>query len=174
METKTYKADTAHSTIGFNVKHMMFSKVAGQFDDYTATVEMAGENFEDAKLEFDAEAGSVNTQNEDRDKHLRSAEFFNAENNTRVQFASTEITKKDGNKYEVKGDLTMNGITKPVVLDAEYSGIMKDPWGNDRIALIMDGKVNRHDWEINWNQTLETGGVMVSKNVNFEINAQFI
>lgn len=174
METKVYKIDGTHSTIGFNVKHMMFSKVRGQFDEYVATIEMAGDDLTNAKMNLNAKAHSINTHNADRDKHLRSADFFNTETNTDIVFESTEISHKSGNDYEVKGNLSMNGITKEVVLAVEYSGIMKDPWGNDRIALVMDGKMNRNDWNMEYNSTLETGGVLLGKDVKFEIDAQFI
>lgn len=174
METKKFSIDKAHSNIGFNVKHMMFSKVRGNFELYEATLEMSGDDFENAKLHFEAEASSINTNNKDRDKHLRGADFFNAESNAKIAFTSTKIEKKDDQNYLVKGDLTMNGTTHPVELKTEYSGIMLDPWGNDRIALTMDTMVNRKDWNINWNQALETGGVMVSKKVELDIDAQFV
>lgn len=174
MEKKIYKIDNSHSNIGFNVKHMMFSKVNGNFNDYEATVEMAGEDFENAVLQFEADASSINTNNEERDKHLRSADFFNAENNAKLHFKSTEIQKKGEKSYVVKGELTMNGQAHLIELNVEYSGIMQDPWGNDRIALVMNAEIDRKDWGINWNQALETGGVMVSKKVNFDINAQFV
>jgi len=174
METKTWNVDSAHSNFGFNVKHMMFSKVNGEFENYKASIEMEDGNFETAKLFFNAESQSITTHNEDRDKHLKSQDFFHAEKNPSVHFESTGIKKKGDGKYTVKGDLTLNGITKPVELDAEYSGVMKDPWGNDRIAVVLKGKINRHDWDMKWNQTLESGGVLVSKEVNFDIESQFI
>lgn len=174
METKVFNIDKSHSTIGFNVKYMMFSKVRGQFDNYEASVEMPNADFTDAKLNLVADAHSINTHNEDRDKHLRSGDFFNAEENNDIKFVSTKITQKGGEKYEVTGDLTINGITKPVTLDAEYSGVMKDPWGNDRISLVINGKVDRYDWGMKYNSALETGGVLVGKEVVFEVETQFI
>lgn len=174
METKNWTPDASHSTIGFTVKHMMFSKVAGRFDDYQATIEMADGNFETAQLKFEAKSDSINTNNPERDGHLKSQDFFNAEINPTVNFESTNITKKSENDYTVEGNLTMNGITNPITLDAEYSGVMKDPWGNDRIALVMTGKVDRHNWDMKWNSALEAGGVLVSKDVNFDIETQFI
>lgn len=172
--TKTYSVDKTHSNIGFNVKHMMFSKVKGNFENYEASVDFDGENFENAKLAFKAEAASINTNNEDRDNHLRSADFFNAEQNSTIEFESTSVKSKGGNDYTIEGNLTMNGVTRPVVLDAEFSGIMVDPWGNDRIALALGGKVNRFDWDMKWSQALETGGLLVSKEVVFDIETQFV
>ena len=174
METKTFKIDKTHSTIGFNVKYMMFSKVRGQFDNYEATVEIPDENFENAKLHLVAEAHSINTHNEERDKHLRGGDFFNAEENNEIKFESNAITNKSNGKYEVSGNLSINGITKPVVLKAEYSGVMKDPWGNDRISLVIEGNIDRYDWDMKYNSALETGGVLVGKEVNFEVETQFI
>src|SRR5699024_3773358 len=136
MEGKVFNIDKTHSTIGFNVKYMMFSKVRGQFDKYEASVEMPDDNFENARLKLVADAHSINTHNEERDKHLRSGDFFNAEENNEIVFNSAKIVKKSEGNYEVTGDLTINGVTKPVVLKAEYSGVMKDPWGNDRISLV--------------------------------------
>lgn len=174
MSIKKWNADTAHTTIGFSVKHMMFSKVHGKFDNYQATIDMKEGNLENATLQFEAKTESINTNNGDRDTHLKSQDFFNAEENPTINFESTGITKKGDNNFVVEGNLTMNGISKPVTLDAEYSGVMKDPWGNDRIALAMKGKINRHDWEMKWNQALEAGGLLVSKEVVFDIDTQFI
>src|SRR5699024_6683713 len=124
-----------------------------------------------AKLKLNAVANSVTTNNEERDKHLRSTDFFNTDTNNKVVFESTEIEKKGENDYVVEGDLTFNGVTKLVVLEAEYSGVMKDPWGNDRIALVMKGKANRYDWDMTFNSTLESGGVLVGKEVTFDIDS---
>lgn len=171
---KTFKIDKSHSNIGFHVKHMMFSKVSGNFKNYEASIEMEGDDFANAKLNFEAETQSISTNNEERDTHLRSADFFNAESNAKVAFKSTEVKKEADKKYTIHGDLTMNGVTNPIELKTQYSGIMQDPWGNDRIALVMETKINRKDWNINWNQALEAGGVMVSKTVVFDIDAQFV
>lgn len=173
METKIFKIDPTHSNIGFNVKHMMFSKVRGNFDTYEASVEMTGNDFETAKLRLEADAHSVNTNNKERDNHLRSADFFNSDSNKKIVFESTDVKKK-GSDYVVTGNLTVNGVTKPVDFTVEYSGVMKDPWGNDRIALVIDGKMNREEWGITYNAALETGGVLVGKDVKFEIDAQFV
>lgn len=173
MESKIWKIDTTHSHIGFKIKHMMFTNVKGNFGQYSASLEMAGEDFEKAKLQFEAEASSVNTNNADRDNHLRSADFFDAEQFPTLKFESTGISKKGGNEYAINGNLTMHGVTQPVTLNAEYSVLPKDPWGVTKIALAIDGKVNRKDWGLNWNSALESGGVLVSENVNLDIETQF-
>lgn len=173
-ERKVFNADMAHTNIGFAVKHMMFSKVRGKFDDYKATVEIAGEDFENAKLRLEADVKSVNTNNDDRDNHLRSADFFNADETAGLVFESTKITNKGDNEYVVEGDLTMNGITKNVALETMFSGRMKDPWGAERIALVMKGKVNREDWNMVYNAALETGGVLVGKNVDLDVEGEFL
>jgi polyisoprenoid-binding protein YceI len=173
MESKIWKIDTTHSNIGFKIKHMMFTNVKGNFNSYSASVEMPESNFEKAKLTFEADASSINTNNADRDNHLKSADFFDAEQFPTVKFESTNISKKSDNGYAVTGNLTMHGVTQPVTLNAEYSGLMKDPWGNTKLALSLEGKVNRKDWGLNWNSALESGGVLVSENVNFDIETQF-
>jgi polyisoprenoid-binding protein YceI len=173
MESKIWKIDTTHSNIGFKIKHMMFTNVKGNFNSYSASVEMPESNFEKAKLTFEADASSINTNNADRDNHLKSADFFDAEQFPTVKFESTNISKKSDNGYAVTGNLTMHGVTQPVTLNAEYSGLMKDPWGNTKLALSLEGKVNRKEWGLNWNSALESGGVLVSENVNFDIETQF-
>lgn len=151
----------------------MFTNVKGDFKSYSASVEMPEDNFEEAKLQFEAEASSINTNNNDRDNHLKSADFFDAEQFPTVKFESTNIAKKSDNQYTVNGNLTMHGVTQPVTLNAEYNGLMKDPWGNTKFALSIEGKLNRKDWELNWNSALESGGVLVSENVTLEIESQF-
>lgn len=168
-----WKVDPAHSEVGFKVKHMMFTTVSGRFDKYDATVTMDGDNLETAQAEFSADIASINTANDERDKHLRSADFFNADTNPKLTFRSTSI-RKVGDDYEMTGDLTMNGITKPVTVKVEYSGKMTDPWGNPKIGLNIDGKIKRSDWGLNWNSMLETGGVLVSDEVRLNIEVQLV
>ncbi len=169
---KTWKADKAHSKFGFRVKHMMFSKVDGHFTAYKATVEMENDDFENAQLNFEAQSNSITTHNEDRDKHLKSQDFFNAEKNPTIAFKSTKIEKKDDNTYVVEGDLSANGVTKAIQLDTQFSGSMKDPWGAEIIGLSLTGKINRKDWGMEWNQALESGGVLVGKNVELEVQTE--
>lgn len=174
METKIWKLDTTHTNIGFSIKHMMFTNVKGKFDKYDGSLSMKDSDFENALIEFSAEIASINTNNEGRDAHLRSADFFDVEQFPALTFKSTSISKKGAHDYEVVGELTMHGVTKTVNLNAEFSGLMKDPFGNIKIGLNITGKVNRKDWGLNWNAGMETGGVLVSENVIFDIETQLV
>ncbi|MBB1139614.1 YceI family protein [Myroides sp. WP-1] len=174
METKKWTIDTTHSLIGFKIKHMMFTNVRGTFTDYNATLNVVNDNFENSTISFEAQAASIDTNNTDRDNHLRSADFFDVEQFPTVSFSSTNIEKKGETHYSVTGILTMHGVSKEVKLNAEYSGIIIDPWGNAKIALALTGKVNRKDWDLNWNTALEAGGLLVSEEVNFDIETQFV
>ncbi|WP_413511306.1 YceI family protein [Myroides odoratus] len=173
MKTKNWKIDTTHSSIGFKIKHMMFTNVRGTFTDYTATLDLVNNNLEESTLQFEAKTASISTNNTDRDNHLRSADFFDAEQFPTVHFTSSRIEKKGETHYIVEGTLTMHGESKAIKLNAEYSGIIQDPWGNAKVALALTGKVNRKDWNLNWNTALETGGLLVSEEVNFDIETQF-
>ncbi len=172
MATTTWSIDPTHSEIGFKVKHMMFTNVSGRFDHYEATVTTEDESFENAQLTFSAEVSSINTNNTDRDNHLKSADFFDAENNPSLTFKSTGFTKIDEDHYELDGNLTIKGIEKAVKFPVEFSGIMTDPWGNTKVGLNVLGKINRKDWGLNWNSALETGGVLVGEEVKMNIELQ--
>ncbi len=173
MATTKWAIDPAHSEIGFKVKHMMFTNVSGKFEKYDATITTHDDDFENAEVEFTADIESVNTNNADRDTHLKSADFFNAEVNPKLRFKSTSVTKK-GDDYELTGDLTINGVTKSITVPVEYSGLMTDPWGNTKAALMINGKISRKDWGLTWNSALETGGVLVSDEVRLNIEVQLI
>lgn len=174
METKNWNIDTTHSLIGFKIKHMMFTNVRGSFTEYQASLNLINDNFEDSTISFEAQAASINTNNEDRDNHLKSADFFDVEKHPTVTFTSTKIEKKGETHYNVEGILNMHGVSKTIKLNAEYSGVIIDPWGNAKVALALTGKVNRKDWELNWNTALEAGGLLVSDEVNFDIETQFV
>ena len=174
METKKWTIDTTHSLIGFKIKHMMFTNVRGTFTDYQASLNLVNDDLEKSTISFEAQATSINTNNTDRDNHLRSADFFDVAQYPTVNFISTKIEKKGETHYSVEGTLTMHGVSKNVKLNAEYSGVIIDPWGNAKIALALTGKVNRKDWDLNWNTALEAGGLLVSEEVNFDIETQFI
>lgn len=173
MEAKIWSIDKTHSSIGFKIKHMMFTNVKGNFNDYEATIQMPNENFEESTVNFVAQAASINTNNTDRDNHLKSADFFDVEQYPTLEFTSTKIVKKSQSHYTIEGNLLMHGIENPITLNAEYSGVIVDPWGNSKIALALNGKINRKDWNLNWNSALEAGGVLVGEEVNFDIETQF-
>lgn len=173
MATTKWTIDPTHSEVGFKVKHMMFTNVSGQFDTYDATITTEDFDFTTSKIEFSADIASINTGNSDRDNHLKSADFFDAEKNPKLTFVSSSLVKK-GDDFELTGELTINGITKTVKLETEVSGLLKDPWGNTKVGLNATGKINRTDFGLTWNSALETGGVLVSEEVKLNIELQFL
>ncbi|MFA9186860.1 YceI family protein [Flavobacterium magnesitis] len=173
MATTKWTIDSTHSEIGFKVKHMMFTNVSGKFNSYEATIITDEDNFENASIEFSADINSIDTNNADRDDHLKSGDFFDVENHPKLTFKGTSFTK-DGDDYELVGDLSLRGVTKSVKLATEFSGLMKDPWGNTKAGLNISGKINRKDWGLNWNSALEAGGVLVGEEVRLNIELQLI
>ncbi len=171
MSTTRWAIDPTHSSVGFKVKHMMFTNVKGNFEKYEATIISDEDDFTNASIEFSADINSINTNNVDRDTHLKSGDFFDAENHPKLTFKASSFTKS-GDDYEIAGDLSMRGVTKFVKFPAEFSGLMTDPWGNTKAGLNISGKINRKDWGLNWNSALETGGVLVSEEVKLEIELQ--
>lgn len=173
--TKTkWAIDPTHTEIGFKVKHMMFTNVSGKFNAFDATIENDDDHFETSKINFSAEINSVDTNNLDRDNHLRSADFFDAENFPKLSFESTEIKKISEGEFKIIGDLTIKDVTKSVQLDAEYSGLMTDPWGNTKTGLSVTGKINRKEFGLTWNAALETGGVLVGEDIKLVSEIQLI
>ncbi|MEK6267166.1 MAG: YceI family protein [Planococcus sp. (in: firmicutes)] len=168
---KKWTVDTAHSEIGFSVKHMMISKVRGTFTSYEATIEANEEDLQGALIDFKIDVASISTKNNDRDAHLRSADFFDAEQFPHIAFKANEIVKK-GDEYTMTGDLTMKDVTRPVTFDVEYNGKGTNPWGVEVVAYNVDGKVNRKDFGLTWNQALETGGVMVGEDIKIHLEVQ--
>ncbi len=162
----TFTIDPSHSSIEFATKHMMVTTVRGRFTEYAGTVDV-----EDvaqpatARGTFTIKAASITTGNEQRDAHLRSADFFDAETYPELSFTSTSIELAGGNRYRVTGDLTIHGVTRPVTLEAEAEAPFVDPWGNERVAVSARGEINRTDWGLTWNQTLEAGRLLVSEKV---------
>ena len=171
-KTAKWVMDPTHSELTFRVKHMMISNVKGEFKNFT--VEVDGEDILKSQIKVTIDASSINTNNGDRDNHLKSADFFDAENHKQLEFTSTEIKKKNDSEYELKGNLTIRGNTKEVTLLLEYGGSNKDPWGNEKAGLSIEGKINRHDFGLNWNTALETGGVLVSEEVRIAAEVQFV
>ena len=176
METKKQKwsIDTEHSEIGFKIRHMMMTNISGKIIQYEALMETYGENLDPLIFDFTGQVNSISTGNTDRDKHLQSADFFNADLYPIIQFKSNSIYKVSEGNYEVKGDLSMHGVTKTVLLKAESIGPLKDPWGRKKISYELSGKLNRKDWNLVYNTALETGGVLVGEEVTMIIELQFI
>jgi polyisoprenoid-binding protein YceI len=179
METKTavktkWNLDPSHSELGFKVRHMMITNVSGTFRKFDAKVETYGDDFTSATIDFTADADSITTGNEDRDKHLKSADFFDAARFPELKFASTKLEKKDDENYVLHGDLTITGVTRPVKLDVEFGGTGKDPWGNERAGFTLTGKISRTDFNLNWNAALETGGVLVGEDVKIVAEIELV
>ncbi|QEC53444.1 polyisoprenoid-binding protein YceI [Anseongella ginsenosidimutans] len=166
--------DPTHSELTFKVKHLMITNVKGEFRKFNASVESNGSDFSNAKVSATIDAGSIDTNNTDRDAHLKSADFFDAENNAEITFESTGLTKLDEDNYQLKGLLGMKGEKKEIVLDVDFGGFVKDPYGNEKVGFSVSGKLNRKDWGLNWNAALETGGVMVSDEVRLNAEVQFV
>lgn len=167
MATK-WNLDTTHSEITFKVRHMMISNVKGAFNTFTAEVEAEDDTFKNAKVSATINVDSIDTNNADRDTHLKSADFFNVEQNPTITFESASLAD------DVTGHLTINGVTKPVQLEVEFGGINQDPWGNTKAGFTFEGKIKRSDFGLNWNAALETGGVLVSDEVKISGELQFV
>ena len=170
-ETK-WVFDQSHSKIGFEVTHLVITEVDGQFHDYEGTIITQGDDFEGADIEFSADISSIDTENEKRDGHLKGPDFFDAENYPKLTFKSTSFKKKKGNQYELKGDLTMHGTTKPITLDVTYGGTVKDPYGNTKAGFKLEGQIDRFDYGLKWSAATEAGNLVVSREVDLEINVQ--
>lgn len=178
METNSKKIqwaiDPAHSEISFRVKHLMITNVKGSFKEFTAVVVTDGDDFTSAEIRFSMNPASIDTGDSQRDAHLKSADFFDVGKYQEAGFTATSFTKTGPSSFKLKGDLTMRGITKPVSLDVEFLGTMKDPWGNMKAGFTVSGTINRKEWDLNWNAALETGGVLVSEEVKIMCEIQLI
>jgi polyisoprenoid-binding protein YceI len=164
--------DAAHTQVKFVVTYMVISEVSGTFKDFDFTVIQRGEDFRSASLEATVKTASVNTENEQRDNHLRSDDFFNAERYPEMKFLSTAFEKTGENTYKVTGNLTIRDVTLPVVLEAVYRGTVIDPWGNTKAGFKATGSIRRQDFGVNWNKTLDTGGLVVSDEVQIILDVQ--
>jgi polyisoprenoid-binding protein YceI len=169
----TYTIDPAHSRLGFSARHAMVTKVRGAFNEVTGTA-TTGPNLEGAAIEIDVEAASVDTRQADRDAHLKSADFFDAENHPAITFRSTEVTAVDDDTLRVSGELTIKEVTQPVTVDFEFAGSAQDPFGNTRVGFEGATTVNRKDFGLTWNAALETGGFLVSEKVTLEFEVSAI
>jgi polyisoprenoid-binding protein YceI len=174
IATTKWNLDPTHSEIGFKVKHMMITNVSGSFGKFDVQVNTDGNDFTTANISFDADLNSISTGNPDRDNHLKSADFFDATRYPRLKFTSSELVKKDSDSYTLHGDLVIRDVVRPVKLDVEFGGIGKDPWGNEKAGFTITGKINRTDYNLNWNAALETGGVLVSEEVRLFAEVQLI
>ncbi len=172
--TGTYTIDPTHSRVGFSARHAMVAKVRGSFKEFEGSGYFDATDPTNSNLDITIAAVSIDTRNEDRDAHLRSNDFFDMEQYPEIRFKSTGVEQVNGDQYKVTGDLTIKGVTKPVVLDVEYAGTSVDPYGNRRIGLEGGATIKRKDWGVNWNVALEAGGVLVSEKVNLEFEVSAI
>ena len=175
MATTKWVLDPTHSEVEFKIKHMMISTVTGNFKKFDATVETEGEDFTTAKVTFTVDVDSIDTKNEQRDGHLKSVDFFDTANFPQFKFVATKYENVDNDgSYEVYGDLTIRGITRNEKFDAEFGGVIKDPWGNTRAGITITGKINRKDFGLTWSGATETGSLIVSEDVKIHVGLEFV
>ncbi|MCA6449109.1 MAG: YceI family protein [Chitinophagaceae bacterium] len=170
----TYKIDAAHSEITFKVKHLMITNVTGSFTKFDATLESSAADFSDAKISFEADIDSISTNNEQRDGHLKSDDFFAAASFPKLSFVSTSFEKLNDSAYLLKGNLTIRGNSKPVELAVEYGGTVTDPYGQVKAGFEIGGKISRKEFGLTWSATTEAGGVVVSDEVKLHLAVQMI
>lgn len=171
MATK-WTIDALHSDIHFKVKHLMINTVTGKFGKFTAEMESEGDDFNNAKVTFTADINSIDTGMEQRDGHLKSNDFFNAEQYPQLKFVSTSFTKTGDSTYKLEGNITLRDVTKPITLDVEYGGKMVDFYGNTKAGFEITGKLKRKEFGLSWDAVTEAGGVVVSDEVKLVLNVQ--
>lgn len=175
MATTKWILDPSHSEVEFKVRHMMISTVSGKFTKFDAEVQTEGEDFTTAKVSFTIDVNSITTGNEQRDGHLQAADFFESAKFPQIKFTASKYEKVDNDgSYEVYGDLTIRDVTKQVKLDAEFGGVIKDPWGNTRAGITISGKINRKEYGLQFHAVTETGGLVVADEVRIHLGLEFI
>lgn len=174
MQTKLWNIDTTHSAISFSVRHMVFAKVRGRFGKWSGEVKLDPDNLSRGSVKVEIDATSIDTGVADRDNHLRSADFLKVEQFPKLLFQSTQAEKLSDERMRLTGELTIAAVTREVVLDVEYAGQAKDPWGNTRVAFTASTSIERSDFGLNWNQVLEAGGVLVGERIDIEIEVQAV
>ncbi len=173
--TKTkWALDPTHSELVFKVRHMMITNVKGEFRKFDASITTDGQDFTKSSIDVTIDAASIFTNDEQRDGHLKSADFFDVEKYPTLTFKGKSFTKTGDEEYKLIGILTIKDVSKEVELDVEFGGINKDPWGNEKVGFSVAGKINRKDFGLNWNAALETGGVLVSEEVKISAEVQFV
>lgn len=174
MEHTTWVSDPTHSELQFKIKHLMISTVTGQFNHFKATVETDNDDFTSAKVHFEADINSISTNNEQRDAHLRTGDFFNAEKYPALLFEGERMEKTGEDEYKLHGTLTVKGVSRRLVLNAEFGGITTDPWGNTRTGFSITGKINRQDYGISFGAVTESGGLVLGDEVKINANVEFV
>jgi len=171
--TGTFVLDKSHTQVGFVARHLMVSKVRGRFTDYEGTIVVADDPA-DSSVEVVIQAASINTNDENRDNHVRTNDFLAVEEFPTLSFRSTKVALNPGGDWKVYGELTVRGVTRPIVLDVEFEGVIQDPWGNQRLGFTASGEIDRNDFGVSFNAALETGGFVVSPKVKLEIEAEAV
>lgn len=177
MATKTktlWSIDPTHSEVQFKVKHLVISTVTGSFGSYDGQIKADGDNFENAKATFTADIDNISTNNEDRDQHLKSDDFFNAEEYPQLKFESTNFEKVGESEYKVTGDLTIRDVTREIELDVVHGGTVGDPYGNTKAGFEVTGTINRKEFGLTWDAVTEAGNVVVGDKIKLQLNVQFI
>lgn len=171
--TGTYAVDASHSHVGFKVRHLVVAKVRGRFADFDGTITIADDP-QHGSVTVTVPLASIDTRDEQRDAHLRSPDFFDVEQFPTMTFRSTAVREVEAGRYEVDGELTVRGVTEPLTLQVSFDGTARDPWGGERLAFSATARLNREDFGLTWNQTLDTGGVLVGKDIDIEIEVEAV
>ena len=171
MET-TWQLDPTHSEIGFKVKHLMITNIKGEFRNFSAAID--GEEFSKAAISAMIDTSSIFTNEDNRDAHLKNADFFDVDNHKEMTFKGSSLNKIDDENFELTGMLSIKGISKEIKLDVEYGGTSTDPWGNEKMGISINGKINRSDYGLNFNAALETGGFLLGEEVKISADLQFV
>jgi polyisoprenoid-binding protein YceI len=174
MQKTKWTLDAAHSEIQFKVRHLMVSWITGSFKQFDASVETDGQDLTTAKVNFSAAIKSISTNNEQRDAHLHSKDFFDADTYPQLTYESNRLLKLNDEKYTMDGVLTMRGISKPLQLNVEFGGVMKDPWGNTKAGFTITGKLSRKEFDVSFTMLSETGGVLLGDEVTITANVEFV
>jgi polyisoprenoid-binding protein YceI len=174
VQAAEWKFDKAHTNVGFSITHLVISDVTGRFKEFDGTFSSSAGDFSDSQVSITIKTASIDTDNEKRDNHLRSADFFDAEKNPEITFKSSLFEKTADNKFKVSGKLTMNGVTKDVELDATLTGVITDPWGGSRAGFKAKTTLDRYDYNLTYNKALETGGFLIGQTVDIIINVELI
>lgn len=174
MAKEKWEFDLVHSSINFWVRHLMVSKVHGRFGKWSGFIELDEANPGASRTEVQIDASSIDTKEAQRDGHLRSPDFLDVEKHPSIVFRSTAVESGDDKRYRVQGDLTIRGTTRPVVLDVEYAGRVKDPWGGERAGFTAKTSIDRKDFGLTWNQTLDAGGVVVGDKVEIDLEIEAV
>jgi polyisoprenoid-binding protein YceI len=170
----TWSFDKAHSSVGFSVRHMVISRTTGKFNDFEGVLEFDGENIASGKVELTVRMASIDTDDEKRDGHLKTGDFFDVEKYPTMTFKSTKISNVKGSSFQLIGTLTIKDVSKEVTFDCEFNGTLNDPWGNTRAGFYAETEINRQDFNVSFSQTLDSGGLIVGDNVTIKLEIEAI